>query len=471
MIASMKKILATFSVIGLLAPLLALPAFANEVAPICSELPSNRTTISNTTQVLDAPLINIETQISINPLTTNAFITGVSGIVDNVEPPPTAHLTRVGEDFQKQLINNSPTVWGNHLIELTNAAMAEANDGTLVANFNWQVLPSEDLAEKPEEQHSISYTIHYLIGDESCQITSKMSFFNKDGVGSFQSTTDEDDENTDINSNDNNSGSNSSSSGGSSSNSGNNNDDRGSGGSVSPSEEVTFLGQVVGCEYDEGLLDQIPSDLSNDMDRAVRSAIQSCILLGNDDGQLELFKPLTRAEMVALTNRITEYEQLDDLTAIAVLSQFGDYRGNDASSLAELPLYFPWQLTDWFGLDLAATVNAGLFTGYPIEAFNTEKEVFLPGRAVLRTEAVKSIHDIGLIMETLICKEDERSFHQFSDVEYNALNDWYTEKLGCMYDQNIVKGENEAGINFSPTREVTKGEFIKMLMFALGAVD
>jgi hypothetical protein len=342
-------------------------------------------------------------------------------------------------------------------LELTKVDVFSLTADSMVGVFDWRVLPEGDLNLSVDSRKQIDYSFTFNRAGTLCTISQGSEFFTKSGVfvGQENGTTD---------------GAGNSVNGSGSS--------AGSGVTIPATPQIVesefkLAGQVRICEYDANLVKKIPADLSESIRKAAKAAIESCLLKGDQFGDLGLSRELNRAELVVLINRVLTEKISDDLEAVSQVSKYQDYAANFGETGSEFKSqnlngvsWFSWQLSTWFGADLAALTKLGLFGGYPAEVFRTKLPVFLPAGSVNRAEAVKVAHDLGNKMLTLDCS-GVRTDHRFTDVAYDQVSSWYTAKLGCLHDNSIVQGENEGGVLFSPDRAIKKGEFLKILMGVL----
>lgn len=460
LLAHLSVVLISVILACLLAPIV-LAADDLGDANLCSEVPSVVTTVSNTVSVISEPLVGIRTEIKIEGLSDNLKLVN---LIANVDRVATGQIDASGVEYRGKILANGPRSWGGHLLELTKVDVFSLTADSMVGVFDWRVLPEGDLNLSIDSRKQIDYSFAFNRAGTLCTISQGSEFFTKSGVFVGQ-------ENGTNESSVNGTGSSTSTSSGSSS---------GSSGVTIPATpqivetEFKLAGQVRICEYDANLVKKIPADLSETVRKAAKAAIESCLLKGDQFGDLGLNRELNRAELVVLINRVLTEKINDDLAAVAQVSKYQDYVANFDDPGAEFKLqnlngvsWFSWQLSTWFGADLAALTKLGLFGGYPSEVFRTKLPVFLPAGSVNRAEAVKVAHDLGKKMLTLDCG-GTRTDHRFADVTYDQINSWYTMKLSCLHDNSIVQGENEGGILFSPDRPIKKGEFLKVLMGVLG---
>jgi hypothetical protein len=444
-------------VLAILANLLAPVALAADAivdADLCSEVPSVVTTVSNTVSVISEPLVGIRTEIKIEGLSDNLKLVN---LIANVERVATGQIDASGVDYRGKVLSSGPRSWGGHLLELTKVDVFSLTADSMVGVFDWRVLPEGDLNLSVDSRKQIDYSFTFNRAGTLCTISQGSEFFTKSGVfvGQENGTTD---------------GAGNSVNGSGSS--------AGSGVTIPATPQIVesefkLAGQVRICEYDANLVKKIPADLSESIRKAAKAAIESCLLKGDQFGDLGLSRELNRAELVVLINRVLTEKISDDLEAVSQVSKYQDYAANFGETGSEFKSqnlngvsWFSWQLSTWFGADLAALTKLGLFGGYPAEVFRTKLPVFLPAGSVNRAEAVKVAHDLGNKMLTLDCS-GVRTDHRFTDVAYDQVSSWYTAKLGCLHDNSIVQGENEGGVLFSPDRAIKKGEFLKILMGVL----
>ncbi|MDR6726069.1 hypothetical protein J2W91_004575 [Paenibacillus amylolyticus] len=144
------------------------------------------------------------------------------------------------------------------------------------------------------------------------------------------------------------------------------------------------------------------------------------IVQGNEQNMFLPQGKVTRAEWVAMINRIFQYEQV------------GNYTFTDVS------------LSSWYAQDVAKGVQAGYIQGYTDGSFN-------PVGTLTRQEAALTISRILNLQSN-----GEASFTDHMDIQ-----DWSKEAVSAAADKKIIIGYSNG--SFLPNKAITRAEAVQIL--------
>lgn len=151
------------------------------------------------------------------------------------------------------------------------------------------------------------------------------------------------------------------------------------------------------------------------------------VMRGDISGNLQLDRPITRAELVTMINRAYGYTK------------------TGATPFTDVPF------TKWYAEDIGIAYNAGYFKG-------TSATTASPESSVTREQAAV------FLARNLMFQETVGESLGFSDSR--DLNDWSRGLIGAAVQEGMLNGYKDG--SFRPKNNITRGEVAAMLVKAIG---
>ncbi|MCD1147266.1 S-layer homology domain-containing protein [Peptoniphilus sp. KCTC 25270] len=161
---------------------------------------------------------------------------------------------------------------------------------------------------------------------------------------------------------------------------------------------------------------------------SLKFATDKGYLTGFDDGTLRPWKTLTRAQLIAIMNRVMGNTKEADLSAFTDVSR-----------------------SDWFYHEIAKGVAAGITTG-------TSEITMSPNKQITREEGFTIL---ARVMN--VSSSNTKVLNQFFDG--NKIRDWAKPGIIALIERGIVSGSEGY---LSPDNDILRAEFAKIIYMYVG---